>query len=185
MLPKLADSRLLTAVFLLTLTVVLAPAAIAGGAPPAAQPTDPARTTPQGPSSPALALPPGAVQTLAELPAFEPGMWEFRRTVELGTHPGNQPDRLSKCSDPLNDIRQKMTEMSRKGCRIVGMSHLGSKFRSTWSCAYGDGVVSVSNVITAANTTHYEDVNETRYGEKTTRTVVVATRTGNCPSTSK
>ena len=36
MLPKLADSRLLTAVFLLTLTVVLAPAAIAGGAPPAA-----------------------------------------------------------------------------------------------------------------------------------------------------
>jgi hypothetical protein len=181
----LIDSRLLTAVFLLTLTVVLAPTATADGGPTAAQPTDPSHTTPQGPSSPALALPPGAVKTLAELPAFEPGMWEFRRTVELGTHPGNHPDRLSKCSDPLNDIRQKMTEMSRKGCRIVGTSHLGSKFRSTWSCAYGDGVVSVSNVITAESATHYEDVNETRYGEKTTRTVVVATRTGDCPSTSK
>jgi hypothetical protein len=184
--PKLRKTSSLAAVFLLTLTVMAAPAAPTDDPASGAQPANPSRATPQGPSSPALALPPGAIQTLGELPAFEPGLWEFRRKVEVGAPPAGQADRVSKCSDPRNDIRPKMTQMAGKGCRILGTTDLGHHFRTAgWSCVIEDGVVSVSNLITVVNTTSYEAINETRYGAKTNRTVVVATRVGDCPAASK
>ena len=114
------------------------------------------------------------------MPAFQPGLWEYRRTVESAAHPDAQPDTVRKCSDPLNDIRRKMTEMLGKGCRLIGIKHTGNRFHSSWSCAIQDGIVSISNLITTDSPTSYEDVNESRYFEKSTRSVVVATRVGDC-----
>ena len=91
-----------------------------------------------------------------------------------------EPDKITKCSDPLNYIRRKMTEMMGKGCRIQGMTHNGNHFRTNWSCLVEDGSVSVSNMITADTPTAFQDVNEQRYEQKTTRTVVVAKRIGDC-----
>jgi hypothetical protein len=119
---------------------------------------------------------------LNELPAFEPGLWEFKRTVESVAQPGTRPDTVRRCSDPRRDIRQKMTAMMSKGCRIVGMTHNGNRYRSKWSCMVEDGAVEVSNLIVADTTTAYQDVNESHYGQKTTRSVVEATRVGDCPN---
>jgi hypothetical protein len=119
------------------------------------------------------------MQVLSQLPAFEPGLWEFHRTVESAASP-TEPDQITKCSDPLNEIQRKMMEMMRRGCRIQGMTHNGNHFQSKWSCPVEDGAVSVSNLITADTPTGYQDANEARYEQKTTRTVVVAKRIGDC-----
>jgi hypothetical protein len=153
--------------------------------PPAAptQPGAPPHTQAPGPPT-ALGLPRGAVMALQQMPAFQPGLWEFRRTVESAANTAAtaaQPNTVRKCSDPINDIRKKMTEMIGKGCRITGMTHNGNRYRSNWSCMVEDGAVAVSNLIIADTTTAYQDVNESRYGQKTTRSVIDATRVGDCP----
>lgn len=70
--------------------------------------------------------------------------------------------------------------MVQGGCRLVDVTHKGNGFHTTWNCPVGDGDVSVSNSITADGPTSYQDVNETRHGEKTTHSVIVATRMGDC-----
>src|SRR5579862_2347402 len=156
------------------LAVVLAATNTAGAADPPASRQPPTAAAP-APSTP-LGLPPGAVMVLKEMPAFQSGLWEFRRTVEGAATAAAQPDAVRKCSDPINDIRRKMTEMMGKGCRLTGMTHNGNRYHSSWSCMVEDGSVAVSNLIIADTTTAYQDVNESRYGKKTTRSVVDATR---------
>lgn len=167
------------------LLLALAPFCAAAGAqsPPPPAPGNAAAAPRAGSPVEGLALPAGAIQTLEQLPAFEPGLWEFRRTIQIGPHATDQPDVVSRCTDPRNDIRKKMTEMMGKGCRITGMWHSGDRFRAKWSCGVEDGVVSIVNVMTVAGTTGYEDVNETSYQQKSTRTKVTAKRVGDCPAT--
>jgi len=162
-------------------SLLIVPWATMADSPPLAARATPVATPAQAAPLPQLALPPAAIQALRGLPAFEPGLWEFRRTVESAARP-TDPDTVTKCSDPLSDIRRKMTEMMRKGCRIQGMTYVGNRLHSSWSCLVEDGAVAVSNLITADTPTSYQDVNEARYEQKSTRSVVTAKRVGACPA---
>lgn len=172
----------------LAVLVALAPGRLTSAADPPAPSTPAAPSTHAkpaarpAPASPQLSLPPAAVAMLDEMPVFQPGLWEYRRTVLSARAPAGEPDAVKKCSDPSSEIREKMTEMTGKGCRILDMKHLGNRFRSRWSCMMDEGMLDISNVIRAEGPTHYEDENESRYSDKMTHTVVVAKRIGDCPS---
>lgn len=160
------------------LALVCAGSALAGDAPvPAARRTT-AAAAPVAP--PSVALPRTAATMLQEMPAFQPGVWTYHRSVEGSTTAAAEPNTLRKCSDPISDFRRNMTRMIQQGCRLIDGIHKGNDFHTTWTCPVGDGNVSVSNLITADGPTRYQGVNETRHGDKIARTVIVATRMGDC-----
>ena len=123
-----------------------------------------------------------AADKTVDLPVFKPGLWEYRRTVAVvGARGAPQTTTVQKCSDPSADIRQKLAVTKQKGCRFSPMTREGSHYRSSWTCLVKGATLAMSDVLTAKSATSYEATNESRYGQRTTRTMVIATRIGECP----
>jgi hypothetical protein len=126
---------------------------------------------------------PGAtVAPAVELPAFQPGLWEYRRQVLLAANPRAQESNVRKCSDPSSEIRQKMLELKQKGCQFSALTPKGNQYRSSWTCPVPGGVVVDRNVVTVKSETSYQDDNEVRSSGQLTRSTVMATRVGDCPA---
>lgn len=136
----------------------------------------------RAPPPPRPSLPPGTAAALRQLPALRPGMWEYERKLVGTASKSHRPESLKKCSDPRSEIRQKMEAMIRKGCRVLDMTRVDNGFRSSWNCLSDEGPLVISNLIRVDSPTSYEDDNESLFAQKTTRTVVVATRIGDCPA---
>ena len=135
------------------------------------------------PIAAALQPDPGATAAPGvELPAFQPGLWEYRRQVLRAANPKPQESNVRKCSDPSSEIRQKMLELQQKGCQFSALTPKGNQYRSSWTCPVPGGVVVDRNVVTVKSATRYQDDNEVRSSRQLTRSMVVATRLGDCPA---
>jgi len=134
----------------------------------------------------ASAVPPAAAASpttvSAALPAFQPGLWEYRRTMTGGQRGKPQVATVQKCSDPTKEIRDRMTSLTQKGCQFAPLKKQGDRYLTSWVCPTASGVVSFRNLVTVLSATSYEDSNEARHAQLVTHSVVDAKRLGDCPA---
>jgi hypothetical protein len=130
----------------------------------------------------AAATPAPAAAASVTLPAFQPGWWEYRRTTVSGTRGTPQVATVSKCGDPGKDLKEKMAQLTQKGCRFGAMSRQGDEYHSNWTCPAQGGTISFRSVVTVSTPGSYQDKSETHYGQQVTHSTIVARRLGECPS---
>ena len=156
----------------------------------AALAVEPAASPGQPPASPESAAPPRS-EAEADVPTLQPGMWQYERTVSSRTRtPPGQPrpaqsnpaqTKMSKCTNPTLEMRNKIAELKKKGCRFMPTVHTGNTYRASWACPTHGGVLILTQVLTVENDNGYEDASEARFEEQVTRTKIIATRVGDCP----
>jgi hypothetical protein len=119
--------------------------------------------------------------TGAGLPTFQPGLWEYQRTVlNMGdVHP--QKSSVTKCSDPTGEIRQKLDELKHKGCQFSRPPSRGNHYQSIWKCPSRSGLLVVRDSVTVNSSSSYQADNQIKAGGRITHSTIVATRLGDCP----
>ena len=115
------------------------------------------------------------------LPALQPGMWEFRRTL---TKSGGKPQfsSLKKCTDPSADIARKMDELKKKNCSFVPARQEHEHYASSWVCPTPSGPMHFRDVLTVKGADAYEDLSESRMGTRVSQQKIEAQRIGDCPA---
>lgn len=116
-----------------------------------------------------------------ELPSFKPGLWEYRRTLVTGDSGKAQASTIRKCADPGADIREKMANLKKKHCQFAPMRHNKDRYVSSWVCPTVSGPMRFRDVLIAKDATGYQDVSETRSGQRVTEQKIEAVRVGECP----
>jgi hypothetical protein len=147
-------------------------------------PSDPEAATPAAAAPPAGAPAKAAAETAVdtELPAFQPGLWEYRRTVLRGNTTKPQVSTIRKCGDPAAEIRAKVAELKRKNCQFTPMRRKRERYLSSWTCPTPVGPMKFRDVLIATNTTSYQDTSETQSAQGVTQQKIEATRLGECPA---
>jgi hypothetical protein len=141
---------------------------------PAHANTEPPRSTHHKPATKAAAA--------VELPFFEPGLWEYRRTVVKDDSPGPQVSMLRKCADPSAEIRRKIAELGKRSCRFAPLAHRLHRYISSWTCPTPLGPTRFRAVLTVRGTAGYTDLSEMRTTEHVARQRIEAARIGECPA---
>jgi hypothetical protein len=150
---------------------------------PAPAATAPRAATPAPAAGPAAASKPApsAGAQPDDVPQFEPGMWEYRRTVTSGLKHDAQV--VKRCSSPTTDIRQKLAGLSGQGCSMSPPVHHENHYEFRWVCPAAHGVAVFRDRVTFISTASYQDDDEVLHAPQATRTTIVATRLGDCPPT--
>ena len=117
----------------------------------------------------------------AELPAFQPGLWEYRRTLVNGRSPQPQVSTTRKCSNPTADIRDKMEQLRKKNCQFAPLKHINDHYISSWVCHTPTGVMRFRDVLTVKDPASYQDVSETHSTQHVSQQKIEAVRLGECP----
>ena len=117
-----------------------------------------------------------------DLPVFQPGMWEYRRTLFSQGADKPQVSTVRKCSDPGSEMRQKMATLKAKSCRFEALRHTRDNYVSSWSCQTPNGPMRFHDVLTVTGATKYTDVSEIQMSQRVTRSRLEAVRVGECPS---
>jgi len=136
--------------------------------------------------------PPGAPETAApaatapaprsagvELPAFRPGLWEYRRTLMRSGGP--QVSTTRKCTNPGAEMREKMTELKKKNCQFAPLRRSNEHYISSWICQTSAGATRFRDVLTATDDSSYQDVSETHSAQHVSQQKIEARRLGECP----
>lgn len=120
------------------------------------------------------------VSDAQELLSFRKGMWEFNRTVDSGSGK-THTIRSRKCTNPTDDMR-KRNEMSIKaGCKVSPVTWNGTSYSFTAQCHnQGDSALSKSEISVDSDEAYKVTV-ESQRGGQTTKELLVAKRTGDCP----
>jgi hypothetical protein len=118
----------------------------------------------------------------ADLPFFEPGLWEYRRTMVNDGTPSPQISMLRKCADPSTEIRSKMAELGKRSCRFGPVKHRLHRYFSSWICQTPLGPTRFHAVLIVRGTVRYTDLSEMRTTEHVTRQRIEAARIGECPA---
>jgi hypothetical protein len=118
----------------------------------------------------------------AEVPFFEPGLWEYRRTVVKEGSPSPQISMLRKCADPSTEIRKKFVELGKRSCRFAPLAHRHHRYISSWICATPLGPTRFRAVLIVRGTAGYTDLSEMRTTEHVARQRIEAARIGECPA---
>jgi hypothetical protein len=119
---------------------------------------------------------------VVELPFFEPGMWEYRRTVVKDDYPSPQISMLRKCADPSTEMRRKMAELGKRSCRFAPLAHRKHRYISSWICPTPLGPARFRGVLIVRGTAGYTDLSEMRTTEHVARQRIEAARIGECPA---
>jgi hypothetical protein len=119
---------------------------------------------------------------VAALPSFQPGLWEYRRTMFSQGSDKPQVSKITKCSDPTSDIRQKMQSLKGKSCQFESPRHVQDHYVSNWICQTANGPMRFHDVLTAKDATSYVDVSEAKLSQRVTRSRLEAVRLGDCPA---
>ena len=119
--------------------------------------------------------------TPLEVPFFQPGLWEYRRTVMKDDSPGPQFSLLRKCADPTTEIRKKMADLGKRSCRFTPVTHRKGRYISRWTCPTPLGPTSFRAVLITRGAVGYTDLSEMRTRDHIARQRIVATRIGTCP----
>jgi hypothetical protein len=136
--------------------------------------TEPPHSTHHKPATTAAAV--------GELPLFQPGLWEYRRTVMKDGIPSPQVSMLRKCADPSTEIRSKMAELGKRSCRFSPLTHRLHRYISSWICPTPLGPTRFHAVLIVRGTASYTDLSEMRTTEHVTRQRIEAARIGECPT---
>jgi hypothetical protein len=127
----------------------------------------------------AVAASPAAIA--AELPAFKPGLWEFRRSVDGGD---GRPAALTheKCTSPTDDMRAKTESLAQAGCRPSPVTRSGNLYTFSLECELQGVAVKTRTLIRFESDSAYVVDAESKQGSRTTREHLVARRLGDCPA---
>ena len=136
--------------------------------------TEPPRSTHHKPATTAAAA--------VELPFFEPGLWEYRRTVVKDGVPSPQITMLRKCADPSTEIRSKMAELGKRSCRFAPLTLRHQRYLSRWTCPTPLGPTRFRAVLIVRSPAGYTDLSEMRTTEHVARQRIEAARIGECPA---
>ena len=136
--------------------------------------TEPPRNTHHKPATTAAAA--------VELPFFEPGLWEYRRTVVKDDSPSPQISMLRKCADPSTEIRKKIAELGKRSCQFAPLAHRHHRYISSWTCPTPLGPARFRAVLIVRGAVRYTDLSEMRTTEHVARQRVDAARIGECPA---
>ena len=121
-------------------------------------------------------------EAAAALPSFQPGLWEYRRTMFNQGSDKPQVSTVTKCTDPTSDIRQKMESLKAKNCQFTSPRHIQDHYVSNWICQTPNGPARFHDVLTATDATKYVDVSEAQLSQRVTRSRLEAVRLGDCRS---
>jgi hypothetical protein len=119
--------------------------------------------------------------TAVELPKFQPGLWEYRRTVMRGDTAGPQVTTIRKCADPGADMRQKMADLRKKNCQFAPLRRNQDRYISSWNCPTPGGPMRFRDVLIAKDATSYQNVSQTHSAQRVTEQKIEARRLGECP----
>ena len=89
------------------------------------------------PAAPAPAA--GPETSAVELPRFQPGLWEYRRTLVNGKSAKPQVSTVRKCTDPGADIREKIADLRKKNCQFTPLRRNQDHYLSSWLCTTPSG----------------------------------------------
>jgi hypothetical protein len=132
-------------------------------------------------TSPQVEAGPPAASPSVELPAFQPGMWEYRRTQLAMGRNKPQTTTVKKCSDPTSDIRKKLADLEHRGCRFAPMSHSGNRYVMSWMCpTSNERSVTFHDVLTVTSAESYQDSSEAHQEQQVVHSEIIAIRIGNC-----
>jgi hypothetical protein len=128
------------------------------------------------------AAPPADTVRPVELPAFQPGLWEYHRALRNSARTAPQTMTVKKCSDPSRDIKQKLQMLKQQGCRFSPLRQSGNRYQSSWVCPRGEAVITFQDTLTVTGPAGYEDSSEVHQGSghQVTRSSIVAKRLGDC-----
>jgi len=115
----------------------------------------------------------------APVPTFQPGLWEFKRTL-TSTSGKPQVSSLRKCANPTADIEQKIDALKKKNCRFTPLRQSEGRYTSSWTCPTPTGLMTFRDMLTTRDATAYLDVNEVRMGSRVTQQKIEAQRLGEC-----
>ena len=118
----------------------------------------------------------------AEIPFFQPGLWEYRRTMLNDGTPNPQIATLRKCADPSTEIRSKMAELGKRSCQFAPLKYRRHRYFSSWICPTQLGPTRFRAVLIVRGTVGYTDLSEMRTTEHVTRQRIEAVRIGECPA---
>jgi hypothetical protein len=144
---------------------------------PLGQPADATPEPPRSTHHPPATTAPAAV----DLPFFQPGLWEYRRTVVTDGSPSPQIS-MRKCADPSTEIRNKMAELGKRSCRFAPLKYRLRRYFSSWICPTPLGPTRFRAVLIVRGTAGYTDLSEMRTSEHVTRQRIEAARIGECPA---
>src|SRR5215469_3946717 len=116
-----------------------------------------------------------------EFPYFQPGLWEYRRTLVKDKSRSPLVSMLRKCADPSTEIRKKMRDLSERSCRFAPLAHRRGRYISSWTCPTPLGPTSFRAVLIVRGAVGYTDVSEMRTAEHVARQRIEAARIGECP----
>jgi hypothetical protein len=176
--PRPASLTLAAAGCLLLLWSLAAPADPEAAKPPAVAAADAPASTAS--ATPAPAAPPPA-STVIELPALQPGLWEYRRTVVNGRSAQPQVSTTRKCSNPSADMHEKMEQLRKKNCQFAPLRQVNDHYISSWICQTPAGAMRFRDVLTVKDPASYQDVSETHSPQHVSQQKIEAIRLGECP----
>ena len=150
----------------------------AHGAPQTPAPASPA-PAPEAAAAPAETPAPAPRSAGVELPAFRPGLWEYRRTLMRSGGP--QVSTTRKCTNPGAEMREKIADLKKKNCQFAPLRRNNEHYISSWICQTPTGAMRFRDVLTATDDSSYQDVSETHTAQHIGQQKVEARRLGECP----
>jgi hypothetical protein len=125
---------------------------------------------------------PTTMAAAADLPFFEPGLWEYRRTVVKDGVPSARIAMLRKCADPSTEIRTKIAELGKRSCQFAPLKHRPHRYITSWICPTALGPTRFRAVLIVRSPVGYTDLSEMRTREHVSRQRIEAARIGECPA---
>jgi hypothetical protein len=144
-------------------------------------PEQPARANTEPGRSAHHHKPAAPTATAVQLPLFQAGLWQYRRTVVNTDSPTPHVSMLKKCADPSTEIREKMAQLGHKGCRFAPLARRRGRYLSSWVCPTPLGPTRFRAVLIVRGAGGYTDLSEMRTREHVARQRIEATRIGECP----
>jgi len=114
------------------------------------------------------------------LPSFQPGLWEYRRTMQTSQSANPQASSIRKCANPDIDMREKKEALQKKGCQFDPVKRHDNRYTSSWTCATPSGPMKFRAVLIVKDTTGYQELSEMLSGQHVTQQKIEASRIGDC-----
>jgi Protein of unknown function (DUF3617) len=114
-----------------------------------------------------------------ELPSLRQGMWEFKRTVDVG--PGKtQTITTKKCTNPTDDMKKQNDMLTKTGCTFSSPTKSGTSYRFTSQCTVQGVPMQSASVISVDSDSAYRVDVDLQAGGQKTKEQLIARRIGDC-----
>jgi hypothetical protein len=115
-----------------------------------------------------------------EAPAFRPGLWEFKRTIDPGVAGKSQELASTRCASPSEDMKRQREKLQQVGCTFSPVSRSGKVYTFTAQCPVHGVQGESKTALTVESDSAYSVRVEIKQGAQTATEVLKARRTGEC-----